>query len=145
MVIKGYAAAKLMADMNTPDVRPGNKRIPRNHSLVFWENATDEQKKELKWYSVLYGGGVKKKFAHIELTQEEKEMLADNTKYHYMEIFKYLLDHYGNDYALQFWEECIEKDVRFELNAYPRCRYANGQCDMFCDYYKEGVCIYDKV
>lgn len=142
MVIKGYAAAKLMADMNTPTVKPGNKKIPRNHSVVYWDDATDKQKKELKWCSISCGG-IKNKFARIELTQEEKEMLADNTKYHYMEIFKYLLNNYGNDYALQFWEECIEKDVRFELNAYPHCKYANGQCDIFCDYYKEGVCIYE--
>ena len=144
MVIKGYAAAKFMADRNTPTVKPGNKKILRDYSLIYWENATDEQKKKLKWYLVSCGG-IEKKFAQIKLTQEEKEMLADNIKYHYMEMFKYLLEHYGNDYALQFWEECIEEDVRFEMNVYPHCKYAEGQCDIFCDYYKNGVCIHETI
>ena len=71
MAIKGYAVARFMADSNTPRVKPGNKKIAPNCSLVYWENATDEQKKKLKWCLVSCGG-VEKKFAQIELTQEEK-------------------------------------------------------------------------
>ena len=58
-------------------------------------------------------------------------------------FFKYLLKNYGNDYANKFIEECAEKDIKFSIEAYPHCNYAEGQCDIFCNFYKKGQCLYE--
>ena len=141
MVITGYSAAKLTADMNTPKVKPGNKVITFNHKRLLWEDATEQQKQELVWITATIFGR-KEKSTILPLSEGEKIMRKENNQYHCEQMFQYLLKHYGTDYAYRFAEECIEKDMEVCTEKYPHCVYNKGQCDIFCDFYEKGVCIY---
>lgn len=139
IILKGYSAAKLNADFRSPDIKPGNPHIPY-YKRIMWDEATQEQKDTLNWVTSLISGR-ENKSAVLPLTPQEKKILAENKHYHQEQMYIYLLENYGNDYAHKFLEEVALN--RTDLKIYPHCKYANGQCDMFCDYYKEGVCIYE--
>ena len=141
MVITKYGAAKLTADMNTPDVKPGNKRIKERIKRIYWDEATEQQKQELNWSKVW--GQIP--WTILPLSEGEKIMRKENNQYHCEQMFQYLLKHYGTDYAYKFAEECLKKDMEVCTETYPHCVYNKGQCDMFCDFYKEGVCIYEGI
>ena len=73
MVITGYSAAKLTADMNTPDVKSGNKAIKFSHKKLLWEDATEQQKQELTWVTATIFGR-KEKSTILPLSEGEKIM-----------------------------------------------------------------------
>lgn len=138
IILKGYDAARFTADMNTGRIRPGNKKI-RTMPFIDWKDATEEQKETLNW--CIFDDTWKQ--AYFPFTEEEKQIRKDNELYHYEKMFQYLLENYGNGYAFRFAEECIKKDMKLSIKAYPHCKYAEGQCDMFCNFYKRGECNYE--
>lgn len=142
IILEGYNAARFTADMNTGRIRPGNKKIRRT-PFIDWKDATEEQKETLKWHTFNDGGRNAWTQAYFPFTEEEKQIRKDNELYHYEKMFKYILENYGNDYADKFAKECIEKDMEISIEAYPHCDYAEGQCNMFCDFYEKGQCLYE--
>ena len=142
IILEGYNAARFTADMNTGRIRPGNKKIRRT-PFIDWKDATEEQKETLKWCTFNDRGRNAWTQAYLPFTEEEKQIRKDNELYHYEKMFKYILENYGNDYADKFAKECVEKDMEVSIEAYPRCKYAEGQCDIFCNFYIRGECNYE--
>lgn len=140
MTIKGYAAIKLLADLHADAVKPGNVKVSRTKKLK-WEEATQEQKDTLVWTSVGTPNGEIWKTAYLPLTEEEKQMRKENQIYHLYQMYEYILENYGVEYARRF---AIEKDLE-EVQEVPYCSYGeNQQCNISCPYYnKKGCLFYD--
>lgn len=144
-IVTGYAAAKLMAETNVKGVRPGGKRIDL-HPVVYWEDAPEEMRKDPKrmWITGPFNNMKKTFRAH---TEEEKEEIRLNKKWRIEQIFLFMLEHYGWEYAERYaWEE-RENIEKFNLTLnlqIPHCENtATGQCDMFCPFF-QGHCKYYK-
>lgn len=132
ITLKGYSAAKFIAETKSPSVKPGNLKINPYKTLKM-EDATEEQIKELTWLT--YQNSIK---ALIPLTKEEKAMRKENQEYHKEQTYLYLLNNYGWEYAEQYAKE---KNIKLDIEL-PHCKYGSGQCDIFCDFYTKGDCNY---
>ena len=137
-VLTGYAAAKLRAINDIGLVRPGGKAIPPL-SYINWEDASEEIKNDvnISWWN---GRAIR---PH---TQEEKEEIKLNEQWRIVQIYNFLLQTYGWEYAELYKKEnkkiIVLYDIKLE-EAIPHCKYVeDGQCDLFCCFFNGG-CNYE--
>ena len=126
-----YGSAVLLATLEAPNIRPGGRYIDRFRRIK-WEDATEEQRKNLTWIRFGLNGP---KTAHLPLTPEEKEEIKLNEQYHKEQVCKYLLEHFNIEFAKQYAKT---NNVNIDLNV-PYCLHDN-QCNLFCPFY-EGRCM----
>lgn len=139
--VSGYGAAKILAEVKTPFVRPGGKRIDP-FPTVSWENASEEMKNDHTRIGIKEKGKLKTFRSH---TIEEKKEINLNKAWRIEQIFLYLLN-CNFDYAKKYMEENkkdIEKlGIKLDLNV-PRCQFnEDNQCNLFCYFYEKGKCLW---
>ena len=129
-VIKGYSAACLMADLHT-NTAPSADKVVNRYRHIKWEDATEEQKEKLLWINGPLG-----KRASVPLTPQEKEQLKLNTIFHYEEMYKYLYNNYGYEYAERFYKD-KQLTCSKIISQYCETKQEKGQCNLFCPYFKQ--------
>ena len=130
MLVQGYGAAILTAEMSIPSVRPGGKKIER-FKKVYWEQATEEMKKDSKrvWFTSHLGPNARK-FTFLKPTKEEEEEMRLNEEWRKREILRFIFENFGPEYADKYAEE-NKMDKLIE----PHCR-VDGQCTLSCPFFK---------
>ena len=129
-IIRGYSAACLMADLHTKTAPSADKVVDR-YRHIKWEDATEEQKEKLFWITGPIG-----KRAFLPLTPQEKEQLKLNTIFHYEEMYKYLYNNYGYEYAEKFYKD-KQLTCSKIIGKYCEIKQEKGQCSLFCPYFKQ--------
>lgn len=137
MVVTGYGAAVLLAETHAIDKRPGGKQVDP-YPRIFWEEAPEEMRNDPKVMWITSSG---KKYTWRRHTPEEKEEIRLNQIWRVNQQAKYILEHYGWEYAERFARE--RKNVtEIDFSTIPHCRYTKDkQCDLFCPFFK-GHCEY---
>lgn len=131
VLLKGYAAARFVAEMTVPRTRPGGMEVNLNKVLK-WKDASEEQRNDprIMWVT---GPMKDRKITFIKLTDEEVKEKELNEEWRRKEIYKFLRDKYeGAGY-----EKIFEKEQNGDPS--PACFISNGQCNLFCPYWK-GEC-----
>ena len=136
ITLKGYSAAKFIAETKSPLVKPGNLKITTPYKILKMEDATEEQIKKLIWLPYKNSNR-----ALIPLTKEEKAIRKENQEYHKEQTYLYLLDIYGWEYAERYAKE---KNIKLGIEL-PHCKYNSGQCDIFCNFYTKEKCNYKDI
>lgn len=139
-IVTGYGAARLSADVNCKSIRPGGKRVSPS-PVICWDEASQELKDNPKtlWFTngIL---GRERKWTFRRHTEEEKQEIKLNKIYHIEQMFQYILNNYGWEYAERFVQEEKETTDKLgiELDLHiPYCEYSNDrQCDIFCPFFK---------
>lgn len=141
-IISTSAAAFIMADSETPNKRPGSKAgllIKR----LYWDDATQEQRDTHTW---ICSGD--RTYTILPLTEEEEQERWLDRQYHMRQMINYILENFGiavyNEVITSYKDEFEKYNVKID-NDFPHCKYAAGQCDLFCKYYKRGGCCYEEV
>ena len=145
-IVTGYGTARLTADINCKSIRPGGKRISPCPTID-WDDAPQELKDNPKtlWITDNTLMNEKRKRTFRRHTEEEKQEIKLNKIYHIEQMFQYILNNYGWEYAERFVREEKETTgklgIELELHI-PHCEYSNDrQCDIFCPFFKS-KCIY---
>ena len=89
MILKDYTLACFIANTKIPN------NINRRFRSIEWENASDEQRKNLLFLE--YGG---KRTALIPLTKEEREEEDYKDFYRKYKVYRFLLENYNWKYVL---------------------------------------------
>jgi len=144
-IVSGLGAAVLNAEMEIDD--PPFPNIPA-FPKIYWEDATEEQRqdKDIMWVTAPMFGKTRKYFLR-SYTNEEKEIIKKREKWRLEQMFDYILKVYGWEYAIKFYQDSSWSDKFKKYNIVidtriPHCKYANGQCDLFCEYLSSGRCEY---
>ena len=140
MIISGVSAAYITADAEVPNKRPDSKAGPRMKKLM-WEDATQEQRDNLMWFKTMLGT-----YTLLSHTKEEEHEIWLDKQYHLQEMLKYILKHNGLDTYFKVYNFYKDRFDEYQVtvdNEFPHCKYADGQCDLFCKYYKSGNCWYE--
>lgn len=138
ITVSGYSAAVLLAEMHTPKKRPGSKKIDP-YPKITWEEASEEMQNDPKvlWINSPSMG----KHTYRRCTPEEKEEIRLNQIWRVNQQAKYLLEHYGWEYAERFARK-RENITEIDFSTIPHCQYTiDKQCDLFCPFFK-GYCEY---
>lgn len=142
-IATGYSAARLAAENSIPRVRPGGKAIS---PTIDWEEAPEDMKNNPKVMWITEGPSWdRRKKTFRRFTEEEKQEMKLNQKWRIEQIFLYILNKYGWEFAECYAKE--KKDIIEKTNAkvsldIPHCEYSySRQCDIFCRYFKGGRCI----
>ena len=127
MVLSGANAAIFVAELENPYPTP-----PR--IIVSWEEATDEQKERLNWFTV---DGEKIAFEAISETYRQ-----EIEKEHLENVYNFLLEDDSGIYALEYYNRNKDKFEKYgakvNLNI-PICKYEEDhQCRFDCPIF--GVC-----
>lgn len=145
-VVKGVDAIILNAEMSVPKPREAGWKY--SNPTVNWEDDTEENRNNPKimWITSSMGGH-KKKYRFRALTPEERVRITDARRIYLMNVYTYILEKYDYESARIYYdrrkEEFDDVGIVPELNI-PHCKYTtDGQCDLFCPYYKEGKCTWN--
>ena len=142
-VVKGLDAAILKAEMSV-------KRAPGLGlwicwPTIMWEEDTEENRKDksLMWINSPMCG----KYRFRERTPEELAQATAARRTYLLDVFIYLLENYGWEYAVEYYhrrkEDFDEVNIAPELRI-PHCKYSKDkQCDMFCSFFNNGGCEYE--
>lgn len=129
MVLSGADAAIFVAELENP-----YPETPRNRTHIFWEEATDEQKEKLNWFTV---NGEKMAVEVISDTDRQ-----EIEKEHLEKVYNFLLECDSGMYALEFYNRNKDKFEKYgaEVNLnIPICKYEEDhQCRFDCPIF--GVC-----
>lgn len=137
MIVSGYSAVVLNAETNTPNKRPGGKKIDP-YPKIFWEEASEEMRNDPKVMWIISLG---RKYTWRKHTLEEKEEIRLNKIWRVNQQAKYILENYGWEYAERFARE-RENVTEIDFSTIPHCLYTKDkQCDLFCPFFK-GYCEY---
>lgn len=130
MVLSGADAAIFVAELENP-----YPTLPRIH--VSWEEATDEQKEKLDWFTV---NG--KKMAVDIISDTYRQEIEKGHKEHLEKVYNFLLECDSGLYALEFYNRNKDKFDKYgaEVNLnIPICKYEeNHQCRFDCPIF--GAC-----
>lgn len=121
---------------------PGPYYLMRFRSLD-WEDATDKERYDSGYYWMPYSD-LETYYCLIPLTEKERQEQIEAIKERILNIYLYLLENYGIEIAEKFtieWENII-KEYNVEIIKYPYCRSHEGQCNLFCNFFKRGKCIF---
>ena len=141
MIINSITAAYLNADCAVPNKRP-NSKVKHRTKRLFWDDATQEQKDNLTWIQTLLGT-----YTIIPNTKEEEHEIWLDQQYHLQQMLDYILNNYGFDTYNKIIDIYKDRFDEYEVeinNDFLHCKYADGQCDLFCKYYKCGGCRYEE-
>jgi hypothetical protein len=142
-VVTGANAAIMDAGMKVPRYRPDSMRI-NPHQVIYYDEAPEELKNDPTVWWTRWNG---RKQTIKKLTDEEKEDLRLDKEWRLMEMFNYILNHYGWQTADFFynkssWKEKFDEAEIVPDLIIPHCKYcADGQCDMSCLFFT-GKCAY---
>jgi hypothetical protein len=138
--VTGVNAAIMDAEMKVPRYRPNSMRV-NPHEIIYYDDAPEKLKNDpTVWWIKLNG----RKHTIKRLTDEEKEDLRLDKEWRLIEMFNYILEHYGWKTADFFcnkstWKEKFENAGIVPDLIIPHCKYTkDGQCDIFCPYFKGG-------
>ena len=131
--------AYFFADVNTPQRRPESK-VKAGPRILMWEDATQEERDKYIWIEDkrLMGS---KTYCFVPPTAAEVEDKYLDRQYHMRLMLNYILENYGIDMYNKVVKEYKERFEEYDVNvdkAFPHCKYAAGQCDLFCKYYNCG-------
>ena len=141
MTINKPSAIFILADTNTPRKRPNSKATSAFKKL-YWEDATQEQREKGLWVQSLKGT-----FTYLFETEEEKQERWLDKQYHMRKMLNYILENYNMDVYNEVVKVYKDEFDKYEVDTdfkFPHCRYAGGQCDLFCPYYR-GDCHYEEI
>lgn len=135
-VVTGLGAAILNAEFHA-------KRLPKARSVplaptIRFEDDTIENQNDSKIVWWTHGD---KKYRFRNHTEEEKRILAAAEKYKIEQMFDYILNHYGWEYAERFynceqWREKFDRHGMIPNLKIPHCEYTKDrQCDLFCPFF----------
>lgn len=138
-IVTGLGSAILDADMHVET--KGNAPLP----TVTWEEASEEVRNDpnISWISMPITGN---KFFYRKYTKEEKKQLFTYNQQRLLNMFDYILNKYGWEYAEGFYNtrrnDFKKYNVEIDLKI-PHCKYnKDNQCDITCAFFN-GRCCYD--
>lgn len=140
MYVSGLGAHILLAEINWNI--DGKYSRPPQVAILRWEDATEEQRKKDGWINDRVNN---EKYRFRQHTEQEKEQIKIYETAKLKGMYDYLLIHYGFDEAEEFynipsWHQRFEKYNVVINNKIEICKYENGQCDLFCHFYQNGIC-----
>jgi hypothetical protein len=114
-VVTGANAAIMDADMKVPRYRPDSMRA-NPHKIIYYDEAPEELKNDPTVWWTRWNG---RKQTIKKLTDEEKEDLRLDKEWRLMEMFNYILNHYGWQTADFFYNKSSWKEKFDEAGIVP--------------------------
>lgn len=128
------------------DVRhkyPGPYETSKFRAL-YWEDATDKEKYDSGYYWI-QDKDLDTRYCLAPLSEQEKQEQKKAVKEKIEGMYYYMLENYGIKFAERFrtktWVNKFKNyNVKIDVN-YPHCKYNEGQCDIFCNFFR-GKCSF---